>query len=267
MWQFAARRRGPGRRMPRAGHPRHGRQRLVLQPDRRRADPPDARRRRHGRHRPRRPSPARRAGRTRARTSTSSASRAMSSMARPGPASMHDHLGGLPPLVDLACREEPRRDSCRPPPRRASSTRAHDLSRRRALRRPRRGRAALRRRRARLAHRAHRARWHRRDRRPLRRIAARGCSCRSPREDDVKFRGLCEGRLRARAAHRGDRRRGRRRSSCRTASPLEPRRAAPRAPRDAAGPIRRRRRRLTLAFLGLSCGSCRGRAAAVDSRP
>ena len=71
-------RRGPVRRLPGTGDPGHRRQRVVLQPDRRHPDPPDAGRRGARRHPRRRPRASRPAGRTRATTSTCSASRATS---------------------------------------------------------------------------------------------------------------------------------------------------------------------------------------------
>ena len=218
MWQFSRGGRGPRRRMPRARHPGHRRQRLVLQPDRRPADLPDARRRRARHHRRRRPPHPVAAGRTPARTSTSSASPRPSSTARRGPA----------PCTATSAAARRRSTSrarsaspscCTRHPQQSLISSAHDLSpaasRRRSPRRVMRFGVG-----ARV--------W-------LDEIMERdGVDAATalfsestgrvivtvPREDDVKFRGLCEGRgypvLRIGVTDC----RIRRRSRCRACSPL-----------------------------------------------
>ncbi len=171
-------RRGSRRRVPRAGHPGHRRQRVVLQPDRRRPHPPDPRRRRDGRHRPRRPASALRlAGR---RREPLPAGRHARRARRLGVGRRRARAPRRPPAAGRPRgREEPRR----PHGRGRGGGPRHERprpQRRRAHHDPRRGRAALRRRRPRVDHRALRARRRRCDGRPALASRGPGCSSRWP---------------------------------------------------------------------------------------
>ena len=194
MWQFSARGRGTVRRMPRARRSRSPAAtcRSTTRPATRPIHPtPVVGGARRDRRRRARASPP--AGRTRATTSTCSASPATELDGSAWAGVVHGHLGGRPPAVDLEAREAARRRCSR-----AGGTESLIASRPRPVRRrtrpgARRGGPALRRRRPRVAQRDHGAR------RGGRRAALFGESTGRvivavPREDDVKFVGLCEGR-------------------------------------------------------------------------
>ena len=100
MWQFSQAVEGLSDGCLELGDPGHRRQRLVLQPDRRHADLPDARRRRARHHRRRRPPrPERLAGRGREHLPARRHRDELTGSAWAG--TIHDHLGGRPPKVDL----------------------------------------------------------------------------------------------------------------------------------------------------------------------
>ena len=176
---------------------------------------------------------SRRAGRMPARTSTCSASPSTELSGSAWAGTIHGHLGGRPPAVDLGAREAARRAAARGIAAVARLERARPV-----LRRPRAGARrsghALRRRRAGVAHRAHGAR-------------RGGCRIRPvlgvhrPRHRDGAARGRREvpralrGTGLPRAADRRDRlrrrRRPARRSRCRGSSPCRSRSCATCRPR------------------------------------